>query len=533
MKTILSIRIRHFVYSSLVMLGFVSCNPESLTEMNRDVNRIDEVIPEFMFTGALLDLPQDSYTVLAQGMQYFSTYKEVAGVGDKYYSFNGTEAPFFFYTGITQDNIWIGKLNRLYQIRGELERQAESGTDNTNKLALIRILRVYFYHQLTDVAGDIPYFEAQLGETGTLSPKYDTQSEIYEDLFKELDEAASALNEASPNFGSADLFYNGDVLRWKKFAYTLMLRLGMRLTKADESLARTWVQRAISGGVMSAESDMAYITYASTPGSLNYKINGYINGNYNTPGGDNVEGGKYAATFINHLKNTNDPRLPVLSVVWVRNADGSYRADNSVAAQRGMVNGSLNTYPSDFDSYSEPSRLYLNNTSPIIILGPAEAQLLLAEAAIRGWYNGVSAEAAYNQGVIFAMKQWALWPDVAPHSGRISDQQISSYLQSNPFLSASSFEEQFAQINTQKWVSLFGDDYEVFANWRRTNYPQLMPVNYPGNVTGGQMFRRFSIPLNENLTNKANYLEALQRQGFAEFTGDNLTTRVWWDKNEQ
>jgi len=24
-------------------------------------------------------------------------------------------------------------------------------------------------------------------------------------------------------------------------------------------------------------------------------------------------------------------------------------------------------------------------------------------------------------------------------------------------------------------------------------------------------------------------MEALQRQGFSEFTGDNLTTRVWWD----
>jgi len=512
------------------VLLYTGCNPESLTEMNRDVNRIDRVIPEYMFTGALLDMPQHSYTVLAQGMQYFSTYKEVAGVGDKYYSFNGTEAPFYFYTGTTENNLWIGKLNRLYQIEKALENQTEDGVNNVNKLALIRILKVYFYHQLTDVAGDIPYFEARLGEEGTLSPKYDTQQAIYEDLFKELDEAAASLDEGSPGFGSADLFFAGDISKWKKFAYTLMLRLGMRLTKADETLARTWVQKAIAGGVMSQEADIAYIGYASSPGSLNYKINSYVNGDYNSAGGDNVEGGKYAATFINHLKTTADPRLPVLSVVWVRNADGSYRADNSIEAQRGMVSGSLNTFPSDFDSYSEPSRLYLNTSSPIIILGPAEAYLLLAEAAIRGWYTGSTATQAYNQGVTMAMKQWALWPDVAPHSGRISDQQISSYLLANPFLAAGSFEQQFAQINTQKWVSLFGDDYEVFANWRRTNYPQLMSVNYPGNVTGGQMFRRFYIPLNENLTNRANYLEALQRQGFSEFTADNLTTRVWWDR---
>ncbi|MFD2599603.1 SusD/RagB family nutrient-binding outer membrane lipoprotein [Sphingobacterium corticis] len=530
MKTRFNSTIKQVLFCTLATLSLAGCNPDYLTEMNRDKNRIDEVLPDFMFTGAILDLPQHSYTVLAQGIQYFSTYKEVAGVGDKYYSFNGTEAPFMFYTGIEQNNIWIGKLNRLYQIQKKLNEETAQGVDNTNKTALVRILKVYFFHQLTDVSGDIPYFEARLGESGNLSPKYDTQKAIYEDMLKELEESAAALNTSSPTFGSADLFYNGDVARWKKFAYTMMLRLGMRLTKVDETLARTWSQKAIAGGVMSAETDIAYIGYATTPGSINTKIQyEFLNGNYISPGGDNVEGGKYAATFINHLKSTADPRLPVLSVVWVKNADGTYRADNTAATQKGMINGSLNTYPSDFETYSEPSRLYLNTASPIVILGPAEAYLLLAEAAIRGWYTGSTAATAYNEGVRMGMKQWALWTDVAPHSGRITDQQIAAYLQANPFLSGGSFESQFGQINTQKWVCLFGDDYEGFANWRRTGYPQLMAVNYPGNVTGGKMFRRFSIPLNENLTNKTNYLEALQRQGFSEFTADNLTTRVWWD----
>lgn len=515
--------------SLLFVSLFCGCNPESLTEMNRDVNRTDKPIPDYMFTGALLDMPQHSYNVMAQGVQYFSTYKEVPAVGDKYYSFNGTEAPFYYYTGIDENNQWIGRLNRLHQIKKALQEETEQGIDNVNKLALIRILQVYFFHQLTDVAGDIPYFDARLGEEGTLSPKYDTQRAIYEDFFKELDEAATTLDAASPTFGNADIFFAGDVGKWKKFAYTMMLRLAMRLTKVDEALAKTWTEKAIAGGVMSQQEDMAYIVYSTTPGSINNKINGYVNGNYNTSGGDNVEGGKYAATFIDHLKQTADPRLSVISVVWVKNPDGTYRADNSASAQKGMVSGSLNSFPSDFDTYSEPSLLYLNTASPIILLGPAEAYLLLAEAAIRGWYTETTAAEAYRAGVTMAMKQWALWPDVAPHSGRISDEQIQAYLEANPFLTNGSFADQFAQINTQKWVSLFGDDYEVFANWRRTNYPTLMPVNYPGNMTGGKMFRRFYIPLNENLTNRSNYLEALERQGFSEFTADNLTTRVWWD----
>jgi hypothetical protein len=51
-------------------------------------------------------------------------------------------------------------------------------------------------------------------------------------MLKELEEAATALNPANTTtFGAADLIYQGNVTQWKKFAYSLMLRLGMRLQK--------------------------------------------------------------------------------------------------------------------------------------------------------------------------------------------------------------------------------------------------------------------------------------------------------------
>jgi hypothetical protein len=499
----------------------LSCNKEGLTDLNKPLNAVDYPIPANMFTAALLNTPRDNYSVLAEGMQYFSTYKEVPAIGDKFYSFNGTEADFNAYYTV--------RLNLLKQLEDAIQDPALS-----NERAMVRILRAYTYHQLTDIAGDIPYFDAVKGdEEGILAPKYDTQRDIYLDLFKELDEAATALDPANSNFGSADLFYQGDVTKWKKFAYTLMLRLGMRLTIVEPELAETWVKKAIEGGVMLSDDDMAKIQYANVSGGMNLKIqNSWLNGNYLNPQDpDNVEGGKYAATFLNKLKSTNDPRLPVISVVWQKPAgETQYVANNDPAVQRGMISGSLNTKPGDFDTYSEPSPLVLNVAAPIIIMGPAESYLLLAEAALRGWYTGMTAEEAYNLGVKAGMTQWAQWTAVAPSNNIISQQQIDDYLAANPYLSGGSFEDQFKQINEQKWLSMFGDDYEVYANWRRTGYPELMPVNYPGNVTGGKMFRRFSIPISENLTNQANYLEALQRQGFSESTGDNLLTRVWWDK---
>lgn len=500
---------------SVIIVFISSCNKASLTDLNKNPNATETAVPDYLFTGAILATPAFNYSVLAEGMQYFSTYKEVPAIGDKFYSFNGTVAPF--------DSFYVSKLNRLSQLEALLQ-----GPDDVNKNALVQILKVYEFHQLTDVAGDIPYSEALKGKAN-LTPKYDTQKDIYTDMLNKLDAAASALDPSKPSFGNADLFYKGDVTKWKKFAYTLMLRLAMRLTNVDADMSRNWVQKAIAGGVITSDADIAKISYANVAGAQNPQVRSMLDGNYISPGGDNVEGGKYAATFIDYLKSTKDPRLGVISVVWVPTSTG-YTADNSFNIQRGMVSGSLNTKPTDFDTYSEPSPLVVNVAAPIIVLGPSEAYLLLAEAALRGWYSNLTAQQAYDKGVEAGMTQWALYPTVGNISGSISEDQINEYLSLNPYNSSGTFEQQLEQISTQKWVSLFGNDYEVYSNWRRTGYPVLAPVNYPGNVTGGKMFRRFSIPNSENLTNHENYLDALQRQGFAELNGDNLLTRVWWDK---
>lgn len=507
-------------YFKLLLISFgilllTSCNKKSLTDLNKNPNATQVAVPEYLFTGALLNTPAFNYSVLAEGMQYFSTYKEVPAIGDKYYSFNGTVADFAgFYTV---------KLNLLLQLEALVQ-----GPDDVNKNAMVQILKVYEFHQLTDVAGDIPYSDALKGKEN-LTPKYDAQKDIYLDMLNKLDAAAASFDESKLIFGNGDLFYKGNVTKWKKFAYTLMLRLGMRMSNVDPDLAKTWVQKAVAGGVISTDDDIAKINYSNVSGAQNPQVRAMLDGNYISAGGDNVEGGKYAATFIDYLKNTHDPRLPVISVVWVPTASG-FTADNTVSLQKGMVSGSLNTKPTDFDTYSEPSPLVINVAAPIIILGPSEAYLLLAEAALRGWYTGMTAEEAYNKGVEAGMTQWALYPTTGSISGIISSQQIEDYKAANPYNSAGTFEQQLEQISLQKWVSLFGNDYEVYANWRRTGYPTLTPVNYPGNVTGGKMFRRFSLPNSENLTNHDNYLQALQRQGFAELNGDNLLTRVWWDK---
>ena len=113
-----------------------------------------------------------------------------------------------------------------------------------------RILRVFNFHRLTDYYGNIPYSDA-LGGIRELKfyPAYDDQQAIYTDLLKELDEATAALrplvstNRDDQAFRTADLFFVGDIDKWKKFGYSLMLRLAMRVSNVDAAMANTYVQK--------------------------------------------------------------------------------------------------------------------------------------------------------------------------------------------------------------------------------------------------------------------------------------------------
>ena len=98
---------------------------------------------------------------------------------------------------------------------------------------------------------------------------------------------------------------------------------------------------------------------------------------------------------------------------------------------------------------------------------------------------------------------------------------IDAYLAANPYDAANGIK----QINEQLWAAVLLNEYEAFANWRRTGYPELTPVNYPGNVTGGTIPRRLRYREGEAVANPENYSAVLSAQG-----PDEFTTRMWWDR---
>ena len=148
----------------------------------------------------------------------------------------------------------------------------------------------------------------------------------------------------------------------------------------------------------------------------------------------------------------------------------------------------------------------------------AEVEFLLAEAALRGWHSGNPAE-HYSNGVRAAMEHLSMYGA----SATVSTEAIDQYLTDHPFNEAAGMQ----MIGEQYWMATFLDEYEAWANWRRTGYPILVPVTYPGNITDGQIPRRMRYYENEYGNNGASINEALDRQG-----PDEFTTRMWWDVAE-
>jgi hypothetical protein len=504
---------RHFseiIFAILSCIALSSCD-KGFKEMNTNPNASPVVNPSFTFTKAQLDGALNSLILLQGTMQYTTSFNDVAGFGAKYVLSQSSAS----YAAFT--NAYPKEVNEIISVISTVKDDPAQ----TNLLAASRIWKAYIFSRLTDLYGDIPYSQAGKGYTDAIyKPVYDTQQSIYADLLKELDESAISLDASKITFGAADLIYNGNVVQWKKFAYSLMLRLAMRMTKADAANAQTWARKAIAGGVILDNADIAKVNgYVSTgqdinknPLALNMLNSDYILAD----GTSNTEGGKFQDVFINSLKANKDPRLGVLSVVYVNG-----KADTSAAIQRGM-SAALGSKPSDFVTYSEPNQAtLLQLNSPYLILTNAETNFLLAEAALRGWYTGNSASTCYENGIRASMQQWALFGA----AGNITANQTDTYIKYHKLANQGTMDVQMQQIYTEFWLGVYPNSQEVFATYRRTGYPALVPNNYVGNATGGKIFRRMEYPLTEQNLNAENYKAAVARQG-----ADDFLTRIWWDK---
>lgn len=415
--------------------------------------------------------------------------------------------------------------------------------DLVNFYAMGSIFRVFILHRATDIYGDVPYSEAGLGYTnGIYKPKYDKQSDIYPKMLAELDAAIKQLDASKQNMGSSDIMYGGNIAKWKTFGYSMMLRLGMRLSNVDATKSKEWVQKAIAGGVMKSNDDIAYVKH--TTGSTNSENRDAAELKRESFPESNQGKGpvKLSKTLVDLLQSKNDPRIPFYCTLWDGNILAQQNAklptSTNPAQQKGLPNGYdattiKNVIPGwnndMLATYSEPNTGTIASLiAPTVLQSYAEVEFLLAEASLRGW-DASSASSHYTNGINASMKMISIFPTPVLFGSAgaftISQSTIDGYAAANAL--SGSMAQQMEQVHTQMYLALFMlyDNFESFANIRRTGYPALVPPNYPGNFTGGKMLVRLRYPVSEATLNKENYEAAIAVQG-----PDLYTTPVWWDK---
>ncbi|AWV99351.1 SusD/RagB family nutrient-binding outer membrane lipoprotein [Arcticibacterium luteifluviistationis] len=504
-------------FFSLLLIN-TSCNQDDLEKLNINPQAINEIDMNFLFTSAQLgtasggDRGDNRYIdwrtnmgMFAHAIQHIANVGGGIAPGDKY-SDNAevNSAPWDF--------LYNGPLQSLTEVIIQTGPEGFQAGQRANLLQASRILRAYNFMRLTDYYGNIPYSEAMKGKSeGTFFPKFDSQESIYADLLKEVSEATVALSASAPDagFANADLYYGGDIAKWKKFGNSLLLRMAMRVSNVDAAATTKYATQAISGGLMTSNADITKVDMDLGPSEWTNQ-NGISRA---FADGDGGQPSPLSATLVNWLMTKNDPRLMILS-------GGVGGVDTVAANQKGLPNGLDTGTLQDFlgktganpmEEFSVINPLLLEDDESYVFMNYSEVEFLLAEAAERGIGGASDAAGHYAKGVKAAIQQY----DLYDASFVVSDEVADAYIAANPYNGLES-------IGEQMWVSKFFNWWEAWADWKRTGFPKLTPVNYLGNITNGTIPRKLRIPNSELSTNPDNF------QSGATLPNE-YTTRVWWD----
>ena len=514
------------------------CNKDKFKDLNINPQAANTIDVNFLFTSAQLGAAsggsqgdnryidwRTNLGLASTAMQHLAATGSIMNVGDKYTeNFETNAAPWDF---IYRD------LRNLQEILKQTGPGGFADGKNNNTRQASRVMRAFLFHRITDFYGSIPYFEALQAQEGIFFPKYDKQKAIYTDLLKELDEASAAFTAAAdPDFAAADLYFNGNVDKWKRWGYSLMLRLAMRVSNVDAAMANTYVTKAVAGGVFQSNADNVIVPMDEGP-SLWSNQNGISRALIPGDGSEQPTANVHLSkTLIDWLKGPNagsvaddDPRLMIFSGgigTWA--SETSFTVINAdPLAQKGMPNGydlsglrvlEGNATLNPQTTYSKMNVKLLDRKEPYMLMNYGEVKLLLAEAAQRG-IGGLTAGAAkghYDEGVKASMQMLTIYDA----SFSVSDAQVAAYLAARPF---NVYKPALEMIGEQLWANKFMNWWEAWSDWRRTDFPKLTPTNYPGNVTGGKIQQRLMYPGGEVAANP-NFKTGV--------SANDYVTKLWW-----
>ena len=397
--------------------------------------------------------------------------------------------------------------------------------------AITKILKVATLHRVSDYYDPILY-----DGFGTADQKPQSQEEVYKRFFEDLATAVNILKDykGGVSFESADFMMpegKRTPAQWLKFANSLRLRLAMRVSNVAPALAEEQAKAALdskNGGVLeTANETVGQYGIRNPLGGVAGWSEVYMN-----------------ASLESYLKGYNDP---CIKSYFNLAQDGRDKEGNIIKEVAGVKQ--LNSIEGEYkgvrqgtgvadNRYSTHSQTAITTGSKIIVMSAAEVWFLRAEAALRN-YTSENVENCYKQGITVSFAQWDA-------SG------VSEYLESEetPAAYVDAFDKKFdadaptsitpkwdesaplelklERIITQKWLAIYPEGCEAWAEQRRTGYPRLIKVavNNSGNtISTDDMIRRVFFNQDYKTDNKALYDALVSKLGGA----DNGGTRLWWD----
>ena len=535
-------RLVYIILGGIALLGTTSCQKD-FEEINTNPNRPQQALPTALFNGSTKLFLKNTRNYTTSGMMFRSWMQYSAQ--DTY-----TKESRFLYRDYAGDYLW----RYPYQVAGGYKDIIDLNTDpktkelmttygkNENQIAAARIMMAYTFALLVETFGDVPYYSygspnperfqaLQLNEY--ISPVYATQKEIYTDLLKELKEAAAQIVSDSYVFKEGDyIFETPDKMR--RFANSLRLRLAIRLKDVSDTELRTLAQQNIDElkagtAVMQSESDTVELQFDSDDTNPAPIYNEYFVRNRVDYSPSN--------SFVQLLKGQRgnfgvDPRLQKYfapkGLTKYQARDGRYTESNNINDYVGMPYG-LDESMADFQFKSGvavsffSSRILQPNYAEVF-MEYSEVCFLLSEA--NGWDN-----TWYKKGVEASMKKWG-----------VDDAKITSFLATIPAANEEN-------VLTQKYIALYMNPNEAWAEYRRTGYPHtLIKVNEETDLNipteAGQTRYKFEslvadltdiperlrYPVAYKVINEANYQKALESM---QMTTDILTKRLIFDRGQR
>ncbi len=353
-----------------------------------------------------------------------------------------------------------------------------SQSDIDQKVLIADLVEAYTYQILVDIFGDVPYTNAI--DIENISPAYDDAAGIYADLITRVKNDINGLSGMT-NLGDADPIYGGDADAWKKFGYSLLVKLGITIADVNETLAKQTIEDAYAGAFTSSAENALFPYLGSSPNANQIYAELVLTGRKDFVG---------ANTLVDAMNALDDPRLPSYFTTISGNYIGGEYGESSPYAQ-----------------YSHVAASVLDPTFPGYMLTYDQVLFYLAEAAARGWSVGGTADELYAEAITASFDLW--------NAGDATDYLAKPEVA----FDVANYKE---LIGTQSWIAFYTRGLEGYTQWRRLDSPAF---NIAPTITAVEEIpTRFTYPINEQTLNKTNYEAASDKIG-----GDELTTHIFWD----